>query len=574
MNSKVPTKNEKKQENLEPRLQQQFEKKKQNRENLEKIVKQLFGESFNYSDENNNNKDDENTRNIENILSNINELQNERKTVIELFEKEIEDQKNDDSFVEEEEDEDLINSDSNNKNSLPKLANKIIEIKKQNEKIISEIDSIVPNQFEERGNKSKPKSKKNQPNNKDENKDLVSRAQKLAFEYKTVQSELNKIESLLPKSDNGNDIPTQIEEILHSKEELIKQMDELRSLFPSSNSQEELKDSVSGLMKEAETLTQLKTEVCNLLSEQFPENESTEEEIPSKLRRLIKEKEELSVLLGVKEDLKSAVEILIDQKSNLKKEYDIMYDALSQLRSLLDCDSNNELVQKVTDQKMALKSSSELFIKFIETLAGPVTASPSMQLPISPQMRDKLITILSQMKAKILENDEKISQILNKAKRAGYTGIDFLEASNYLEETAVLYEQQRVNEEYHGQVSSIREIMSEQGKSYDNAKKQFKDMNKEQQAKLNELQEKFNLREAEIMAENEENKKKIITLQEDLENANKVKSELLRLASGQPPDIGFLRDKLSRDENSILQNAEKIRKIASQMEEKAKFGRK
>lgn len=571
LNSKVSNQNDKKQEKLESRIEQQFEKKKQNRENLDKIVKKLFGEPFNYSDESVD-KDNENNKNIDNILSHIESLQNERRTIIELFKQETENEKNDNDMIEEEEEED-----NDDENKLINLANKIISIKKQNDQIITEIDSIVPKQFEsENKGKSKSKKKANQIGDNNQEKDLISRIQKLSSEYQRIESELNKIESILPKSENDVDIPTQIEEILRSKEELIEQMNDLRSLFPLTKSQEELKLSVTGLMEETESLNKLKTEVCNLLSEQFPETETVgeQEEIPSKLRRLLKEKEELCVLLGVKEDLKSAVEILIDQKTSLKKEYDDMYDALSQLRSLLDCDSNNELVKKVSDQKVALKSSSELFIKFIETLTGPMTVSASMQLPISPQMKEKLFTILSQMKTKMIENDEVINQILNKAKRAGYAGNDLNEAVTFLEETAVLYEQQRVNEEYHGQVSSIRELMSKQGKNYDDAKKQFKSMNQEQQAKLNELQEKFNLREEEILSENEENKKKILSLQDDLEKANKVKTELLRLACGQPAEMEFLRSNLNRTENSMLQNAEKIRKMSLQLEEKIKSGNK
>lgn len=310
----------------------------------------------------------------------------------------------------------------------------------------------------------------------------------------------------------------------------------------------------------------MKTEIDNLLSEQFPELDNNEEEeeeiarIPSKLRRLLKEKEELSVLLGVNENHKSAVEILLEQKSNLKKERDAMYDILSQLRSTLNCDSNEELLQKVVDQKQALKSSSDLFIKMLETLIGPLSISTPIQLPISDQMKEKLFSILAEMKKQTDETHEKVIHVLNKAKKTGFDGTDLIEAVNYLEKTAVLFEQQKVDEQYHGQVSTIRELMSEQEKKYDDAKKQFKSANKEKEAKLSELQEKFSLREEEIISENEENKKKIIILQEDLDKANKTKSELLRLACGQASDIDFLRNNLNRSEYTMLMNAEKNRK--------------
>ena len=554
-NQKVP----KKQEDLKTRIEKQIEKKKLNKENLDKIFKQLFGESFNYEDE-------ENAQNIENILSHIKDLQNEHKELLNLISNEIESgkKKKDDNEIEfEEEEED--NDNENRKQKLIILTKELISLKKESDQILSQINSIVPTQFESQI-KSKPKNK--QANQNENEPNLLSRVEKVVSEYKQMKSDIIKINSLLPKKENDEekDLPSRIEELLHSNEELTSQMDDLHSLFPLTKSQEEFKLSVTGMMKEKETLTQLKTEIDNLLSEQFPELDNNEEEeeeiarIPSKLRRLLKEKEELSVLLGVNENHKSAVEILLEQKSNLKKERDAMYDILSQLRSTLNCDSNEELLQKVVDQKQALKSSSDLFIKMLETLIGPLSISTPIQLPISDQMKEKLFSILAEMKKQTDETHEKVIHVLNKAKKTGFDGTDLIEAVNYLEKTAVLFEQQKVDEQYHGQVSTIRELMSEQEKKYDDAKKQFKSANKEKEAKLSELQEKFSLREEEIISENEENKKKIIILQEDLDKANKTKSELLRLACGQASDIDFLRNNLNRSEYTMLMNAEKNRK--------------
>ncbi|OHT06043.1 hypothetical protein TRFO_05684 [Tritrichomonas foetus] len=447
-----------------------------------------------------------NNDNISHILEEISQYRHEIEELTNMFESELSPQHN--------------YSDYEN-DSVIELAKKVIDDKKENDKIISTLEKIIPM--------------------KDKKGDIVVNAKKLVDEYDNLMKHVNKIMKILPKSNSFDDITKSIQEIMDEKNELNNKMNQYQTIFPISNSLDDL--------------------------ENLHINENgVVEDIPTRLKRLIKEKKEVCELLGVPDDIKAAIDVLLDENKTLKKENGELYLIINQLKELFEVKSHSELVDAAIHQRETIESTSDLFVKLLEILAGPMNTSITLRLPISPQIKEKLWKILTEMKQKMNDTDEKIIHILTKAKRAGYEGIDPCDAVKFLEETATLYEQQRVNEFFHGQVSSIRELMNEQHKTYESTKNKYNRQAKEQKEMLLEMQEKFALREEEMMQECEDVNNQMIALKEELEKANKLKTEILRLACGQAADMEYLRSNMSRTENSLLKNAEKMRTIVAQVQ--------
>ena len=440
---------------------------------------------------------------LDNILSTIRKQNDDVKRAIDVLNNEIEkDNLQNNNKVE--------NEDKN----IAELANKVIQMKHDSENTLKELDQLIKS----------PSQKYDKP--------IVDRAKELIEENNKLKIQIRQVMELLPNVKSFDEIINNLTSILNQKNKLDDQMNHLRSMFPDSKLHESIYKKIPNDI----------------------------DDLSNQLKSILKEKEEVAKILNADDNnIKKTCEDLVNENNKLRK-------LIKEIKQITNTESDEEVPNCVKSMKETINSSSDLFIRLLEILAGPLAAPAALKLPVPQQVQEKLWSILTSLKQKLTETDEKIVQILTKAKKAGFNGSDAFDAVTYLEDIASIYEQQRINEEYHQQVSDLRQIMDKQHKTYEMTRNKYLAQTKENKETIADLQEKFSLREAELLKENEDSQKQIASLREDLDKANRIKSELLRFSCGQPVDINYLKSNISRTENSLLSNAEKIRTLVLQMQ--------
>ena len=241
-------------ETLFDRFKRQLDNSQESTENLDKITKQLFGQTAAYQNETKPGKksnDDENSRSIEDIQSYIDALQNERETLQQLFTQELEKGGDEDEFP----------------------------------------NRYKSGQQNRKQKQTKPKNQKVKNDNEDD-KNVLDMANKIISAKNISDDTLAEIGSLLPEKMNANEtLVMRLKRELGAKDTLKKQLSQIQSMFPDSNSPEELQSSISSL-QEAHNLS--KDEQAELSS--ILEEEGEEGSIDT-VQKILKEKKQLETKL-------------------------------------------------------------------------------------------------------------------------------------------------------------------------------------------------------------------------------------------------------------------------------------
>ena len=237
---------------------------------------------------------------------------------------------------------------------------------------------------------------------------------------------------------------------------------------------------------------------------------------------------------------------------------------LAKIADLLRTDEN-KIEKAVLDLMQNLKDSSQLFSQ----LLGVLSSAPlNIKFPLSKSIKERLLALVSEFKAKTEASQKQIDSIMSRAQTLGYTGSSVVEAVDFIAAAFGESEKQRSMEKMHQELMDVRAVaQKEQGvaeKQLNKAKKK----NAELRQTISAAQEKAASREEEMLQEIEELKEKMRKMQDDLIGEQKIHEELVRYLGGQAADSDYLRTKLDEKEVALLNKAEKTRKLIEQMNAK------
>lgn len=376
-----------------------------------------------------------------------------------------------------------------------------------------------------------------------------------------------KIESL---SNNHRQKEGIISKVENENKEFKEVFDEIQSIFPSIQSLSDLPEYI----RELEKTHNLNNEICSLLGMNKPN-----ELLPSlkNLKENSKILQRIARILGEKDlnNLVPTVQNLKEQYDNLAKEHQKIVDIIpggdaSEISAYI-----SDIIRKQKDYEEQMQSAAEFLGKVLGTFSN--SSQTSLSFPLSQKLKDDLLKLVKQIKARADSDRKQIDDILTMAKRYGYLGDDCQEAFKFLIDKRVEAESIKTMEEVEKKLDAVRVDSTKREDEFKARISKLEKKNKSLQALIAQLQSQRTDRDDEHTELTQSYEKKIQELEEELRNERRVREELCKIGDGMSADTKYLKTKLSAKElkfftfiQKFMQSDKKGQEIQQKMQEERK----
>ena len=224
-----------------------------------------------------------------------------------------------------------------------------------------------------------------------------------------------------------------------------------------------------------------------------------------------------------------------------------MYEKLvADISELLNCSKTEDVKRAVVKMNRQLSLASELFTDLMTF----ITASKmTVNFPIDEALAQRLSGLIDDYKRKLQSERAQIDTLMHKAFSFGYHGSNITEAVDTIVSACSEYERSDVAGRMHKDLMDVRSTNERQQQ---HSQKQIDKL----KASLDEFREQAGNRETQLLKQLEDEKSKVVELQTDLSNEQRVHEELMQLICGQAHDSDFLKETLGTNDARIVQQAE------------------
>ena len=359
----------------------------------------------------------------------------------------------------------------------------------------------------------------------------------LAKENKEFRKVLDEIQGMVPADVREiQDIPGYMRDLLKDKEVKQSMLSNL-----GVNRTDDIHDVIDSMKQKADTITA----VGRLLGE------SSAEALPGRIQELKDNYEKI--------------------KAEHRKIMSMVGDGGGDLSGNI-----NELIAKHAQLDEQIRAAADFIREVLERICGPLQTSIKLSFPLRQSVRDKLLALVSEIKAKCNEDHDQIQRILQRARSMGYDGNDCMEACNYITNRLSEVEKQKTLEAVNKDMSDVNVALEREKSLHSKDMQSMKKRIKELRATIAQQQGNSTKREEELSDQIQELERKIRELTDALSTERRVREELGRIGAGYSADSKYLRSKLTANELRLITFVQKFmqkEKETQEVHEKQKRNR-
>lgn len=239
-----------------------------------------------------------------------------------------------------------------------------------------------------------------------------------------------------------------------------------------------------------------------------------------------------------------------EKSAELLRRHDNFVEAL---RKITNSDDEASVHPAVAQMKNTIDQTQELINSIIAIVTHKPKSEVNFILPLSPQVTATITAALNDLVRKYdaLRNDADI--VIKEGIELGYTGNSVSECSRFIADQEVTRKAQEMHEDTFTKLKQVRE---ENAKERELLEKRNSEANKKlaelRQQKIEQNEDAIN-RMGELKAEIEDLQKQLRKASNDVEFAQRLRFELVRLAAKEVYDIGTLKAGLTESEIRRLQ---------------------
>ena len=346
---------------------------------------------------------------------------------------------------------------------------------------------------------------------------------------------------------DGSGIVDKVQEIINENNEMKNNEREICDQLKLNNMSK-----VSSKLRSLSQANSILSSLCQML------NLDSFVQIQPAVEALLESNDQYNELNGLFPDDLSYTNL--DEKiANVIKENTSLKQQKAKVSELLN---NDDIEKAVIELLQNLKDSSSLFSQ----LLGVLSSTPlKITFPLSKSIRDRLLSLVSEFKAKTEASQKQMDNIMNRAQTLGYNGSSVVEAVDYIAAAISESERQNYMEKMHNEMMDVRASSQKEQSFAEKQLEKAKKKNKELRQAVSATQEKAANREEEMLRELEDCKEELRKCLDELKKEKEIHEELLRVISGQSHDTEYLRSKLNEREFDLINKSEKNRKLLEQM---------
>lgn len=328
---------------------------------------------------------------------------------------------------------------------------------------------------------------------------------------------LGKLRDVYQTLSKTNDIPNAVKTLIEENKRWQSERERLTDLLPQSTG--DIPEDINKLVKALDAIQKLTA------------TESPDKAVEA-VELLTNTASQISELLGNPTDVVAAVKDLVTEKERMS--------------ALIHADSTNA------------NNLNELYKSCVEFLSRVLSALTNtdvkFEFPIAEPVKNKFLEIISAFVKEHQKNIDEISEVTRLARSRGYLEHGPLrDAVDYIVDTEVGNARNKIMEEMHAQVKSVREMKEKEKKIFDKSRDSYKQRITELRAQISEMQEKSLARDEECYDQVAQHKNITVEMERNYQREKRIHEELIRLLKNRIVDFAFLQENLTQDEYAALE---------------------
>ena len=259
------------------------------------------------------------------------------------------------------------------------------------------------------------------------------------------------------------------------------------------------------------------------------------------------------------DDAVDAVEYLSRTLGFIKQALGNTEDPVSSLRELLNEKKKiAELVELENGPNGDVATLVKCYASSSSFLCHLLSIITRTNVKLTFPMTESIKTQYTEYATNLVEEHENIAnekrEVIKRARAQGYLERGSLgEAVDFIVNTEVGNEKQKILEEMHSHAQNVRLIQEKERQGFEKSKKAYKQTIEDLRAQINEMQELNLARDEQRHDEIAEHKNSSVEMERKYEREKRIHEELIRLLKHNIVDFEFLNSNLSRDEMRAIE---------------------
>ena len=259
------------------------------------------------------------------------------------------------------------------------------------------------------------------------------------------------------------------------------------------------------------------------------------------------------------DDAVDAVEYLSRTLGFIKQALGNTEDPVSSLRELLNEKKKiAELVELESGPNGDVATLVKCYASSSSFLCHLLSIITRTNVKLTFPMTESIKTQYTEYATNLVEEHENISnekrEVIKRARAQGYLeGRSLAEAVEFIVNTEVGNEKQKILEEMHSHAQNVRLIQEKERQGFEKSKKAYKQTIEDLRNQINEMQELNLARDEQRHDEIAEHKNSSVEMERKYEREKRIHEELIRLLKHNIVDFEFLNSNLSRDEMRTIE---------------------